>query len=63
MENSNFDKPTQVLFYDEENFGEKRAGIAFENRVICACCGYVFNLDEVEIIKTLKWVDFTEYIK
>ena len=53
----------QVLFVGENSEGVQ-AGIMLENGfVICACCGGVFEPDEVEILKVFDfWVDFSEWI-
>lgn len=39
-----YDIPTQVVFHDEEGWS---AGIAFEDKVICACCGCVFSIEDL----------------
>lgn len=55
-----FDKPTQVKFDDGE---DGACGIAFEDYIICACCGGIFEIDEVNIIKTFTpWINFDEKI-
>lgn len=41
-----FDTPTQVLFYNTEEFTHT-GGIAFENYVICGCCGSVIMFEEI----------------
>lgn len=56
-----YSNPTQVIFkYDNEVI----AGIAFQDKVICAHCGGVFNLNSssVIIISDLKWIDVSEEI-
>ena len=55
-----FRVPTQVEFTDGD--GEPNYGIAYGKTVVCACCGYALKLKDVEIIKRLSWVDFTEAI-
>lgn len=40
-----FEKPTQVMFFDEE--GTRQFGIAYEDYIICGCCGGVFYIDDV----------------
>lgn len=60
--NQYFDKPTQVKFF-EPNEGEWCYGIAYKNEIICACCGSVFEIEEVSIIKPLTWVGFGDWIK
>lgn len=58
-----FDKPTQVKFREigEEEYIEY--GIAYREEVICACCGGIFELNEVEILEVYEnWVDFKDEI-
>lgn len=64
-----YEVPTQVKFWvDEEGMGDRdtHVGIAYHNRIICACCGGIFLLDDddktVEILKEMDWIDFSEYI-
>ena len=61
----NFDRPTQVKFADPDNVGEFCYGIAYNDEIICACCGGVFPIDEIDgpIIEYADWVDFSDYIK
>ena len=34
-------------------------GIAYNDEVICACCGGIFELDEIEILEEYEdWIDF-----
>lgn len=40
------EKPTQVLFYDGADMAAA-AGIMIGNKIICACCGATFDVDEV----------------
>ena len=47
MEKTYFDRPTQVVFADPDNPGEWLIGIAYHDEIICACCGGVFNIDDV----------------
>lgn len=56
-----FDKPTQVQFIDDED--NVCYGIAFQDNIICACCGSIFPIDEITIIASLEWVNFEEEIK
>ena len=42
-----FDEPTQVMFADPDNCGKWLAGIAYKDEIICACCGGVFNIEDV----------------
>lgn len=63
---TNFDEPTQVMFYDGSEY---HAGIAYHDEVICGCCGGTFEVadinemaleDKVVPIVALPWVDFSE---
>ena len=61
--------PTQVLFYDGEGTA---AGIMIGEKIICGCCGAVFEIDDVienargdgvPAISWFKnWVDISEEI-
>ena len=42
-----FERPKQVVFADPDNPGEWLVGIAHRDEIICACCGGVFEIDEV----------------
>ena len=61
-----FEKPTQVKFmaYD----GTIHTGIAYKDEIICACCGGVYEIEDLllhqpQTIKEWKyWVDFQHYI-
>lgn len=55
-----YDKPTQVLFADEE--GTTFGGIAYNNIIICGCCGGIFEVDEVEILENYDWIDISHEI-
>ena len=39
-----FDRPTQVVFCDEQ--GGWKGGIAYCNEIICGCCGSIFDIEE-----------------
>ena len=58
----NFEEPTQVKFYEDEN-DEPCYGIAFSDKIICSCCGGIFYTDEVINIKPLHWVSFKDAIE
>ena len=70
MKYEQFDKPTQVLFWDYD--GEHwAAGIAYGGIIICGCCGGIFELEEVNTyapdnisnpIISLEWIDLTQEI-
>ncbi|NCU28590.1 MAG: hypothetical protein EOM85_02895 [Candidatus Moranbacteria bacterium] len=59
-----FKAPTQVVFtFDNGTNRERRAGIAYHDEIICACCGGIFEMEEDLVIeKELPWVDFCEEI-
>ena len=42
-----YEKPKQVVFADPENPGDWLAGIAFQDSIICSCCGGVFEIEDV----------------
>ena len=42
-----FDRPKQVIFVDPDNAGEWIVGIAYKDEIICACCGGIFDIDDV----------------
>lgn len=51
----NFDMPTMVRFVDEEK--NEYDGIAYNQEIICLCCGSVIPLEEVEILVELPgWI-------
>ena len=55
----------QVKFIDKnEETNNVYGGILMDDGdVICACCGGVFEADDIEIIEEYDtWVDFTEFI-
>ena len=66
-----FDKPTQVLFVDEE--GTWCSGIAYHDEIICGCCGGIFDIEEViefapeyvqqPIHEYETWIDLSDEIK
>ena len=64
-----FDKPTQVKFIDPlEPMTENGAphfcsGIAYKDKIICGCCGGIFQLDELEWMQVYQdWIDISEAI-
>lgn len=60
----------QVMFYDGERMC---AGILFQNRIICGCCGSIFHVEDVvdmarnskvEAIRLFKtWADLSDEIR
>lgn len=62
-----FETPTQVIFWQDaetmcETGADRFAGIAYHDEIICACCGGIVEISEVENIKILPWVDITDAI-
>ena len=62
-----FEKPTQVMFKQDEetmleNGAEWFAGIAYHDEIICGCCGGIIEMDEVETISPMSWIDISEAI-
>ena len=60
-----FDNPCQVAFKvseDLDDSGEVLAGIAYCGEIICACCGGIFELDEVLELEILEWINIREEI-
>ena len=57
-----FVNPTQVIFRLE---GEEAVlgGIAYNDKVICGCCGQAINLSEVDLLCCLPWVDIEGEIR
>ena len=45
---------------DEE--GDIHGGIAFDDTIVCACCGGVVPLDEANILEELEWMDLDNEI-
>ena len=41
-----FERPAQVAFYDVDN-ETYIGGIAYRDKIICACCGGLVDLDEL----------------
>lgn len=61
-----YEKPMQVAFIEKGDDADNSVnyGIAFQDTVICACCGGVFELAEVVIVKEFDWwVSFKDEIK
>ena len=62
-----FEIPTQVKFWQDtetmhENNADYFAGITYHDEIICGCCGGIIEINEVEKIETLPWIDITEAI-
>ena len=66
----NSGNPVQVLFYDGEDMC---AGIMVGDKIICACCGAIFDVDDVvsnaiedgrEAIRMFDyWVDISDEVR
>lgn len=67
----NSGKPVQVMFYDGEGMS---SGIMFGDKIICGCCGGIFEVEdvyenaqidgvEVAIRMFVNWVDVSDEIK
>lgn len=69
-----FETPMQVLWFDcdAEEEEEYKAGIAYHDKIICACCSGVMEIDEiyqfaeeadkVGIVPFDNWIDLTDEI-
>lgn len=64
-----FSVPMQVRVEDPDTDGFVY-GIAYHEVLICACCGGIFSLEElnqdglaIEILGKGLWVDFSEFIR
>lgn len=60
---SYYSEPTMVSFLDEDEYGnsEKIYGIAYNDVIICSCCGGVFNITHVIEMAEEKDIEFEEY--
>lgn len=58
-----YDEPKQVVFSDPDNAGKWQVGIAYRDEIICACCGGIFEIEEIDIIHAYNdWVDIATEI-
>ena len=57
-----FNRPEMVEFVEKDS-GEVLCGIGLGDGIICGCCGEIFALSEVEIIRLIPWIDITETIE
>lgn len=61
-----YEKPTQVIFLEEEGVTEeeprKIGGIAYHDYVICGECGEVVKIEDTEIVEELTWCAISEEI-
>lgn len=61
-----YDRPTQVMFIEEEDLLKNSPdhctyyeGIAYQNYIICKCCGAVLDLNEMAYIYDFNgWYDY-----
>lgn len=63
MSTKYFDKPTQVVFRDPDNEEGFIGGIAYRDEIICGCCGGIFELNEVEDLLSIDWIDISDSIR
>ena len=47
MNKNYFETPKQVRFFDSDNPGAWSTGIAYQDKIICCCCGGIFEIEEV----------------
>lgn len=38
-------------------------GIAYREEIICGCCGGIFELNEVEDLLSIDWIDISDSIR
>lgn len=60
-----YEKPTQVIFLEEEGVTEeprKIGGIAYHDYIICGECGGIVAIEDTEIVKELLWYSISEDI-
>lgn len=73
-----FNRPTQVKFLEpfvfepSENCPAYTAGIAYEDKIICGCCGGIFEIEEIyngcelegwaPVVVFDDWADLSEEI-
>lgn len=61
-----YDKPTQVKFISYD--GTIRTGIAYKDEIICACCGGIYEIEDLllrqpqEIKESQFWISFSHDI-
>ena len=60
-------EPTMVKFEDPDGENEWLYGIAYQTVIICACCGGIFeivdlNSDGLQIVE-MDWINFVEFIE
>ena len=59
--------PTQVRWGETSDDEEliENFGIAFKDKIICACCGGTVDLDDEDIyvFEEFDWIDISEAIK
>lgn len=46
MDREYFDIPTQIMFWDKGE-GKYAFGIGYQDEIICACCGGVFEIEDI----------------
>lgn len=59
--------PTQVRWgeMDDEGQLEEYFGIAFKDKIICACCGFPADLDDegIYVFEEFDWIDISDAIE
>ena len=61
----NFDYPTQGIFewaFEDEEAPSRHGGVAYRDKIICGCCGSVFEISECIYIKVLNWINISDVI-
>ena len=65
MKKKFYDVPTQVKFKESIEVVDDPCwlgGIAYEDYIICGCCGGIIQLEDVDEIKELNWIPISEEI-
>ena len=59
--------PTQVRWGEMKDNGEidEYFGIAYQDKIICGCCGFPADLNEdyIYVFEELEWVDISDAIE
>lgn len=64
-----YEVPEMVKFWDIDG-DHYIGGIAYQDKVICGCCGGTFDIEEIyefapdgiEPVQKMKWIDISEAI-
>ena len=60
-----FPYPMQVIFewaFEDEEAPSRHGGVAYRDKIVCGCCGGVFEIPECTYIKPLNWIDISDCI-